>query len=189
MLTGSANGLSLPQVADSLAGRMESIQMLPLARAEIEGRTPTFLMRLFARKLEGQQHAIVGDDFIRLVLLGGFSEVISRQTERRRQDWFRSYLTLILTRDLRETADVEKLTKLPKFVRLLAEYSGHLVNYSQFGAGIDVSCKTGQRYVSLLEQIFLIATVQPWFTNVLKQITRHPSSIFLILVCWRPRED
>jgi predicted AAA+ superfamily ATPase len=42
LLTGSANVLTLPRVADSLAGRMETIQMLPLARAEIEARAPTF---------------------------------------------------------------------------------------------------------------------------------------------------
>ena len=45
---------------------------------------------------------------------------------------------------LRDIADVENLTKLPKFVRLLAEHYGQLVNYSQFGAGINVSHKMGQ---------------------------------------------
>ena len=91
----------------------------------------------------------------------------------------RSYLTSILTRDLRDIAEVEKLTELPKFVRLLAEHSGQLVNYSQFGAGINVSHKTGQRYVGLLEQVFLIATVQPWFTNALKRIVKTPKLHFL----------
>ena len=47
LLHGSANVLTLPRVADSLAGRMETIQMLPLAKAEIEGRLATFLERLF----------------------------------------------------------------------------------------------------------------------------------------------
>ena len=52
LLTGSANVLTLPRVADSLAGRMETIRMLPLARAEIsKAATPTFLERLFAGKL------------------------------------------------------------------------------------------------------------------------------------------
>jgi predicted AAA+ superfamily ATPase len=74
---------------------------------------------------------------------------------------------------------VEKLTELPKFVRLLAEHSGQLVNYSQFGAGINVSHKTGQRYVALLEQVFLIATLQPWFTNALKRIVKTPKLHFL----------
>lgn len=179
LLTGSANVLTLPRVADSLAGRMETIQMLPLARAEVEGTTSTFLDRLFEGKLQSDRNGIVADDLVKLVLLGGFPEAIARESERRRQDWARSYLTSVLTRDLRDIADVEKLTELPKFVRLLAEHSGQLVNYSQFGASINVSHKTGQRYVSLLEQVFLIATVQPWYTNVLKRIAKTPKLHFV----------
>ncbi|WP_245999339.1 ATP-binding protein [Paracoccus methylarcula] len=179
LLTGSANVLTLPRVADSLAGRMETLQMLPLSRAEIEDRTPSFLERLFNGNLQSQPKALVGDDLVQLVLLGGFPEAITRERERRRQDWARSYLTSVLTRDLRDIAEVEKLTELPKFVRLLAEHSGQLVNYSQFGASINVSHKTGQRYVGLLEQVFLIATVQPWFTNGLKRMVKTPKLHFL----------
>lgn len=179
LLTGSANVLTLPRVADSLAGRMETIQMLPLSRAEISGKPTTFLERLFAGKLEGDKGAIVGDELVQLVLLGGFPEAIARPSERRRQDWARAYLTSVLTRDLRDIAEVEKLTELPKFVRLLAEHSGQLVNYSQFGSSINVSYKTGQRYVALLEQVFLVLTLQPWYTNALKRIAKTPKLHFL----------
>lgn len=179
LLTGSANVLTLPRVADSLAGRMETIRMLPLAQAEIEGRGPTFLERLFDGRLQGSRTAILGEDLLRLVLRGGYPEAISRESERRRQDWARSYLTSILTRDLRDIADVEKLTELPKFVRLLAEHAAQLVNYSQFGAAIDVTHKTSQRYVGLLEQVFLVTTLQPWFTNALKRIAKTPKLHFL----------
>ncbi|MFT3802059.1 MAG: ATP-binding protein [Burkholderiaceae bacterium] len=179
LLTGSANVLTSPRVADSLAGRMETIRLLPLAIAEIEGRAPAFLERLFEGKLQGQKDAIVDDDLVELVLRGGFAEAIRRDSERRRQDWARSYLTSILTRDLRDIAEVEKLTELPKFVRLLAEHSGQLVNYSQFATGINVNHRTGQRYAGLLEQVFLIATVQPWFTNALKRIVKTPKLHFL----------
>jgi uncharacterized protein len=179
LLTGSANVLTLPRVADSLAGRMETIQMLPLARAEIEGRTPSFLKRLFDGQLQSQKDAVVGDQLIQSVLQGGFPEAISRDSERRRQDWVRSYLTSILSRDLRDIADVEKLTELPKFVRLLAEHSGRLANYSELAGGINVNHKTGQRYVGLLEQLFLIATLQPWFTNTLKRMVKTPKLHFL----------
>ena len=64
-------------------------------------------------------------------------------------------------------------------MRLLAEHSGQLVNYSQFATGINVTHKTGQRYVGLLEQVFLITTVQPWFTNALKRIVKTPKLHFL----------
>lgn len=179
LLTGSANVLTLPKVADSLAGRMETIRMLPLARAEIEGCTSTFLDRLFDGALEADRNIIVGDDLVRLVLLGGFPEAIRRESERRQQDWARSYLTSVLTRDLKDIAEIEKLTELPKFVRLLSEYSSQLVNYSQFGGSIGVSHKTGQRYVALLEQVFLVSTLQPWYTNALKRIAKTPKLHFL----------
>ncbi len=113
------------------------------------------------------------------MLLGGFPEAISRESERRRQDWARSYLTSVLTRDLRDIAEIEKLTELPKFVRLLGEHSGQLVNYSQFGSSIHVSHKTGQRYVALLEQVYLVSTLQPWYTNALKRIAKTPKLHFL----------
>ena len=179
LLTGSANVMTLPRVADSLAGRIETIRMLPLARAEIAGTAPTFLERLFEGRLEGERQAVIGDDLVRLALLGGFPEAIERESERRRQAWARSYLTSVLTRDLRDIAEIERLADLPKFVRLLAEYSGRLVNYSQFGSEIDVSHKTGQRYVALLEKVFLVSTLQPWYTNALKRIAKTPKLHFL----------
>lgn len=179
LLTGSANVLTLPRVADSLAGRMETVPMLPLAQSEIASRVPTFLERLFEGKLQANKHAIFGDELIEAVLSGGFPEAISRASEKRRQDWMRAYLTSILTRDLRDIADIEKLTELPKFVRLLAEHSGQLVNYSQFGNSINVSYKTGQRYTHLLEQVFLVAQLQPWYTNALKRLAKTPKLHFL----------
>lgn len=179
LLTGSANVLTLPRVADSLAGRMETIRMLPLAQAEILGKTPTFLERLFEGNLQRDGKAIMGDELVQLVLSGGYPEAIKRESERRRQDWTRSYLASILTRDLRDIANIEKLTELPKFVRVLAEYSGQLVNYSEFGSSIHVSHKTGQRYLALLEQVFLVATLQPWYTNALKRIVKTPKMHFL----------
>lgn len=179
LLTGSANILTLPRVADSLAGRMETIHLLPLAQAEIAGKASRFLENLFEGRPQKPSTSIVGGELVNTVMCGGFPEAIGRESERRRQDWLRSYLTSILTRDLRDIADVEKLTELPKFVRLLAEHSGQLVNYSQFGNAINVSHKTGQRYVGLLEQVFLISMVQPWFSNALKRIVKTPKLHFI----------
>ena len=179
LLTGSANVMTLPRVADSLAGRIETIRMLPLARAEIAGTEPIFLERLFEGNLQIKREAVIGDDLVRLALLGGYPEAIGRDTERRRQSWARSYLTSVLSRDLRDVGEIEKLTELPKFVRLLAEHSGRLANYSQFGSSIGVSHKTGQRYVALLEQVFLVLTLQPWYTNALKRIAKTPKLHFL----------
>ena len=68
--------------------------------------------------------------------LGGFTEALSRDSGRRRQHWPRSYLTSILTRDLRDIAEIEKLTELPKFVRLLAEHSA----FTESSTFLDKAC-------------------------------------------------
>lgn len=85
----------------------------------------------------------------------------------------------MLTRDLRDIAEIEKLTELPKFVRLLAQHSGRLINYSEFGGSINVSHKTAQRYVALLENVFLVSVLQPWYTNAVKRIIKTPKLHFL----------
>ena len=110
--------------------------MLPLARAEIMGQLPTFLELLFAGEASGDRGAIVGEGLIQLALLGGFPEAISRESGRRRQDWSRSYMTSVLTRDLRDIAEIEKLTELPKFVRLLAEHSA----FTESSTFLDKAC-------------------------------------------------
>lgn len=179
LLTGSANLMTLPKVEDSLAGRIEIIRMLPLARSEIEGVSPTFLERLFDGSLSSKYASVVGDDLVRLVLLGGYPEAIVRESEHRRRAWARSYLSSILFRDLSDVASVQNLTELPKFIRVLAQHSGKLINFSKLGSGIGVSYKTGQRYIALLEHVFLVSTLQPWYTNVLKRIVRTPKLHFL----------
>lgn len=179
LLTGSANVMTLPRVADSLAGRMETIKLLPLSRSEVLGRRSTFLDGVFAARLPKPKNVAVGKALVEIVLMGGFPEAINRRGGRRRQDWGRSYFSSVLTRDLRDIAEVEKLTELPKFVRLLAEHAGQMVNYSELGKGIGVNHKTAQRYIGLLEQIFLIGSLPPWYTNVIKRIVKTPKLHFL----------
>lgn len=178
LLTGSANVLTLPQVADSLAGRIETIHMLPLARVEVIGQSSSFLNNIFKGQL-AVKDVILGDKLIEQALSGGFPEALGRDSERRRQDWLRSYLRTVLTSDLRDIAVVEKLTELPKFVRLLAQHSGQLINFSNLGSGIDINYKTSQRYVRLLEQVFLVSTLPPWYTNSIKRIIKTPKMHFL----------
>jgi predicted AAA+ superfamily ATPase len=178
LLTGSANVLTLPRVTDSLAGRIETMHMLPLARVELDGIPSSFLEQMYNGKLTTRD-VIFGDDLIHIVIAGGFPEAMARDSERRCQDWLRSYLNSVLTRDLREIAEIANLTELPKFVRLLAQHSGRLMNYSELGSSIGVNYKTSQRYIGLLEQVFLISTLQPWYTNAIKRIIKAPKVHFL----------
>jgi uncharacterized protein len=179
LLTGSANVTTLPRIADSLAGRIETLRLLPLCRAEIVGKSPTFIDQLYGGNVSQPRNAVVGDDLIELVLAGGFPEALRRPSASRRRAWALSYLESVLMRDLREIAEIARIRELPRFVDLLAEHAARLVNFTEFGSGIGVSYKTAQRYVGLLEQIFVVSTLMPWSTNTLKRMIKSPKLHFV----------
>src|ERR1700728_2231856 len=120
LLTASANILSLPQVSESLAGRMEIVSLLPLSRAEIRGKKPGFLKAAFDSKLGKPAEPMIGQDLLQGVLIVGYPQMLRRGDPKRRQTWARDYARAIVQRDVREIADVEKLDQMPRLLRVLA---------------------------------------------------------------------
>jgi len=179
LLTGSANLMTLPKVADSLAGRMEVIRLLPLSQAEITGVKSNFIDRAFAAQQPITDKIIIGRDMVETVLSGGYPEALSRKRWPRKQDWYHEYVDAIVQRDVKDVAQIEQLGVMPRLLSVLAEHSGQLVNYSGIGAALDLNHVTTQKYVSVFESLYLVQTLQPWFTNRLKRLTKSPKLHFL----------
>lgn len=179
LLTGSANLMTLPKVADSLAGRMEVIKLLPLSQSEIIGTKSNFIDRAFAGERPSVDHIIVGSELIEIVLSGGYPEALGRKRWARKQDWYHGYLDAIVQRDVRDVAQIDQLAVMPKLLSVLAEHSGQLVNYSAIGSALDLNHVTTRKYVSVFESLYLVHTLQPWFSNRLKRLTKSPKLHFL----------
>ena len=128
LLTGSANLLVLPQVSESLAGRMEIVTLLPLAQAEIRSRTPAFLKAALQGKIAPPGEIVLGNRLVQTVLTGGFPEMLRRKRPDRRRAWARDYVRAIVQRDVRDIADIEKLDRMPRLLQVLARRSAQLVN-------------------------------------------------------------
>jgi uncharacterized protein len=179
LLTGSANILTVPQISESLAGRMEIVGLLPLSRAEIGGKRPDFLRAAFDGKLGKPAGPMIGENLVQAVLIGGYPEMLRREDPKRRQTWARDYIMAIVQRDVREVADVEKLDQMPRLLQVLAHHSGRLTNFTQMGAQVGFDDKTTRKYVAILEQLFLVRKVEPWFQNQLKRLVKTPKLHFL----------
>jgi len=104
LLTGSANILLLPRVSESLAGRMEILTLWPLSQGEIEGVEDNLIDRLFSAQFALPHTSLKGAgtraDLLDRVTRGGYPEALGRKTEERRREWFGSYITTILQRDV-----------------------------------------------------------------------------------------
>lgn len=178
LLTGSADLRTLPSVADSLAGRMEVLTLLPFAGCELEGSGGRWLDDVFSGRIPslpaGVGNADLGPALVERVLQGGYPEVIARPTQRRRQAWLRQYVQALLSRDVRDIASVEKLEQLPRLLQALALMSGQLTNINQLAAQVGLDHKTTARYVGIFEQLFLLRRLQPWLGNRLSRLVKSP---------------
>ncbi|OFZ68492.1 MAG: AAA family ATPase [Betaproteobacteria bacterium RBG_16_58_11] len=179
LLTGSANLMTLPAVADSLAGRMETLTMLPLAGCEMHSSNSKWIDAVFDGRTPKTKHPEVGDALIEKVLRGGYPEVISRATPRRRIAWAKQYVDALIQRDVRDIASIDKLDQLPRLLRSLAQMAGNLCNFTQLGGQVGLDSKTANKYVAVFEQMFLLRKVEPWSNNRLSRIVKTPKIQFI----------
>lgn len=180
LLTGSANVLLFPTVADSLAGRMEVLVLRPLSQGEIEGRKETFIDRVCGDEFD-LPLPVEGEDREKLferMLTGGYPEAVQRRSAERREKWFRSYIATLLQRDVRDLANIEGLAELPRLLSILAARSGGLLNFSEVSRSSGIPQTSLKRYTALLEQLFLIETLPAYSGNLGKRLTRSAKLYF-----------
>jgi len=179
LLTGSANLMVMPTVADSLAGRMETLTLLPLSQSELHGTATNWLDRAFTGALPNVATPLVGRELVDVVLRGGYPEAVARATPRRRTTWARQYIDALIERDVRDVAGIDKLDHLPRFLRALAQMAGQLCNYTQLGGQVGLDGKTAARYIGVFEQMYLLRRIDVWASNRLSRVVKTPKLQFV----------
>lgn len=176
LLTGSANVLALPQIADSLAGRMETHTLLPLSQCELQGRPNDFLHRAQAQDWPPLHPRSNLQD---MALAGGYPEMRERATLARRQAWAKAYMSHIMERDVQDIARIDQLVQIPNLLNLLATQCGQLLNLTQLGAQLGLDAKTADRYVGVLERLFLVQRLPAWTHHEGNRLIKTPKLHFL----------
>ncbi len=176
LLTGSANLLLLPKVTESLAGRMEIVQLQPLTEAEKMRQSGLFLNAL----LEGAFNSAIRPrtqttepTLAERLTAGGYPEPLTRSPARARQ-WRRQYLHTIIERDLRDVARVRDSQELSRLLELLALRSAELFNASNLANSLGLHRETVEHYASVLERLFLIRRLPAWHRNTGKRLIKSP---------------
>lgn len=183
LLTGSANVMTLPRVADSLAGRIEAHILLPLAGCEVECSAGRWLDAVFSGEMPNSPAAPAetetGAALVQRVLRGGYPQALARPVTRRREAWLNQYVDTLIQRDVRDIAAVEKLDQLPRLLTALAHMSGQLCNFAQLAGQIGLDNKTAEKYLGVFEQMFLLRRVRQWSGNGLSRIVKSPKLQFI----------
>lgn len=177
LLTGSANVLLLPRLADSLAGRMEVQRLHPLAQCEMAGRDSGFLCAAFAdassKPWGSQSYVRLGQACVERVVAGGYPAALARAPQRRR-DWYRAYLEALVQRDVRDLRHIGTLETLPRLLAAAAAQTARLTNVADLAGPFQVSRPTIRDYLTLLERVFLVEQLPAWHSNRLSRLVKTP---------------
>lgn len=174
LLTGSANVLLVPRLADSLAGRMAIERLHPLAQCELGDTSADFLDRLFAADFSTRKLARLKTELPERIVAGGYPAALARPQGRRRANWYRDYIDTLIQRDVRDLARISALDALPRLLRMAASHTAQLFNLSDLAAPFQVSRPTIGSYVTLLERIFLLERLPPWHSNQARRLVKTP---------------
>ena len=182
LLTGSANITVLPELSDSLVGRMSVKTLYPFAACEIFKGKGDFPERLFSLDFVGTKDAPSVNDVIRLAT---FPE-ISGKPHRECGEWFESYQMTMLQREARIIGEVEKIDLLPRLLRILAARAGDLINDENIARDMRLKLATSKKYRGILKAMFLTHDVLPWYRNIGKRLVKSPKGYLVdtLLLCY-----
>jgi predicted AAA+ superfamily ATPase len=177
LLAGSTRYETLPEVAQSLTGRLNRVSIYPFTQAEIDGVTNTLVPRLFDDDSRGVIVAPASttnrNEYIQRIVRGGFPLAITRRPVARGR-WFDDYVRLTLERDARELGKVRQGAALPRLLARLASQTGQVLNLTAAGHDIGLAAATVESYTKLLEAVFLIQQLPAWGTTLSTRSAARP---------------
>ena len=172
LLTGSSQVLLVPALSDSLAGRLETLRLHPLAQCERERGVPDFLDALCGGGFPFERRARLGKLLTERIVAGGYPAALARPPGRRRAKWYHDYLDALVQRDVRDLSRIGALEA--RLLALAATQTARLFNVSDLAAPFQLSRPTIGNYVALLERVFLLERLPPCHTNRLSRLVKTP---------------
>jgi predicted AAA+ superfamily ATPase len=176
LLTGSADLLQLPRLSDSLAGRMEWIELQPFSEAEKEGAAGHFLQQWLGGKLNFGISASGPPKASTLpgrVIAGGYPEACRRPPERARQ-WQEQYVRSIIERDIHDISQVKDGKEIGRFLEYICHQTAQLLNVTEIAKALGHTRATVEKYLSILEKLYLLRRLPAWHRNVQKRLIKSP---------------
>ncbi|MDR1666039.1 MAG: ATP-binding protein [Puniceicoccales bacterium] len=154
LILGSVSPSIMKQVSESLAGRIHMVELSPLILGEVPADKIRFLW-----------------------LMGGFPDGGILGTKAFPY-WQKSYLDLLIKRDLPLWGLSSKPSLTQRLLRMLAASAGQLFNASQLGNSLGISHTSIQNYLEYLEGGFLVFRLPPYFCNLSKRLVKMPKLYF-----------
>ena len=171
-VTGSARLNVYKRGGDSLMGRYFPYRIHPLSVGELTAGD------LNLDQLFRSPHSVDKTVIESLLRFGGYPEPFITGSDRFHNRWKNSHRDLVLHEDLRDLSRVQDIRGIGVLVDLLAARVSGGINYSNLAQDLQVAPDTVKAWIGLLESVYEIYTIRPWFKNVANSIRKQPKIYF-----------
>jgi len=156
--TGSSSFDLAKDVGEPLTGRKFVLPLFPLAQMEISGQE--------------KRHETEANLEVRLIY-GSYPEVVTTRDNARREEYLREIISSYLFKDILSLEGVRYANKLVRILQLLAFQIGREVSLAELGRQLGMSKNTVERYLDLLEKVFVVYRRTGFSRNLRKEITKN----------------
>lgn len=161
ILTGSTQVGLTRGVAQSLAGRVAHLELLPFSYSEV-------------RSTEKEPLSLAS-----AVLRGGYPPLYDRARTLEPARWLEDYLATFVRRDVRDILDVRNREAFDRFLRHCANRTGQILDLTQLGRDCAVDAKTIRSWLSVLEACYVVHLLRPHSRNFGKRLMKRPKIYFV----------
>jgi uncharacterized protein len=179
LLTGSARLLGLRGLPDALVGRSETIELWPFSQGEIDQTREGFIDAAFAEPIAGEaNHGPSRDEYLERALRGGYPEAVVRESSRRRK-FFESYVNDLIDRDVMQLSEIQRRPELHRLLAQLGARVAEPLKIENVSSELGLPKTTTERYVALLEEVFLVKRVPAWANSAATRAVKMPKLMFV----------
>lgn len=155
--TGSSTFDLAKEMGEPLTGRKFTIRMYPLSQIELN---------------QIQNNAQTNAQLDARLIYGSYPEIITHNNDAMRKEYLRDLVSSYLFKDILAFDGVKKSKKLIDLLTLLAFRIGHEVSVSEIASQLGMSKNTVERYLDLLQQVFVLINIRGFSRNLRKEVTK-----------------
>lgn len=182
LITGSSSPELISQASDSLAGRIAILELETFKMSEMRKKTLSPFFDIFTSTLKKSSLGFLKTafskfksfDIIPFILKGGYPDPCLSKNKNYLQLWMKNYFNTYIYRDIQRLYPRLDSLRFQRFIFLLSELSGTIINRAQVGRSLDLSEVSVKNYLDIAEKTFLWRQMPSFTRSRKKSLVKMP---------------
>jgi predicted AAA+ superfamily ATPase len=181
LLTGSADIVKMSSIKESLAGRMVSVDLYPFSQYELKGKSSNIIDILFSKEFTTLSIENITLEHITNVIISGSYPSVYNKPKRLIHNWFETYIQARVEKDLSLIKRItnDNKSEVLKLLKLLANNTASILKYNSLAQHLSIKDMTVKSNIEILEALYLVKRLKPYFTNKGKREIKSPKIHFV----------